>query len=650
MKTLSIDLETYSSTPIKYGVHKYSEADDFEILLFGYAYDMETPTVVDLASGERIPTSVLDDLRNPSVLKTAFNANFEITCLNRFIETKTPADQWMCSSVLSLYNGYPTGLANVAEVMPLGDEVKKDARGKNLIRYFSIPCKPTKANGGRTRNYPDDAPEQWKLYKEYNRQDVVVEQHIVRKLLNYLPPVTEHKLWVVDNRINNAGVKVNKTLVDNAIRYSNEYCAELLEESSRISGLDNPNSIVQLSEWLTSRLGSYIDKVRKADVVDLLKRDDIPDDVRQVLKNRQQLSKASVAKYQAMENTMSVDDDRIRDLFQFYGASRTGRWAGRNVQLQNLPRNYLEDLDEARNMVLAGDLDVFKAKYDVQFTISELIRTALEAEDGSRFIVADFSAIEARVIAWLAGETWRQEVFAEGGDIYCSSASKMFHVPVVKHGVNGHLRQKGKVAELALGYGGTTQALINMGALDGGIKEEELPEIVAKWREASPRIVQFWNDADNAAKRAVSGKGVQTIVQGGIKFALHAGALMIRLPSGRRLTYLRARMGENRWGQPAVTHMGLGIGKWERQETYGGKLVENIVQAVARDCLGEAMIRLDAAGYKIVAHVHDEVIIEAPKGFGSLDDVIRIMTETPAWADGLILNAAGFESPYYMKD
>lgn len=644
---LSIDLETYCECPIKYGVQRYVDDPSFEILLFAYSFNGGPVTVVDMTKDE-LPSQVIDALYDPAVTKTAFNANFEMTCLRKFFPD-ADFTNWECTSVLALYSSLPTSLDGVAQALKM--DAQKDRRGKALIQYFSVPCKPTKTNGGRTRNLPTDAPDKWAEFIEYNRQDVVVEIEIRKRLISVKPPKVEHDYWLMDLQINRNGIAVDNDMIRNALDFDARFKETLLQEAQEITGLDNPNAPMQLKEWVEWQLGRPIEGITKACVAGLLKSD-IPADVRRVLELRQMLGKTSVKKYLAMQNA-ECSDGRIHGMLQFYGAMRTGRWAGRIVQLQNLPRNYIEDLDLARETLKSGDLDLFETLYgDVSDTLSQLIRTALVAEEGSRFIVADYSAIEARVIAWLSGEQWRQDVFAQGGDIYCASASSMFHVPVVKHGVNGHLRQKGKVAELALGYGGGPKALIAMGALEGGIPEEELPEIVQLWRKASPHITKFWYDVDTAAKKAIVTAEPVKIRQGGLLFTREKGALFITLPSGRRLAYIHPKIGTNRFGSESITYMGMSqtANKWDRLETYGGKLVENIVQAVARDCLAAAMLRLTKAGYKICAHIHDEVVIEAPIGTGSLDDVIDIMCTPEPWTKGLILNAAGFENPYYMKD
>lgn len=653
MATLAIDIETYSSADIRYGVFKYADAADFEILLLGYAFDDEPVQVADLTR-EEVPARFVRALFDRSVTKTAFNANFEMTCLRK-LYPDMPLECWECTSILSLYNSLPTGLANVAKILKLGEDKQKDARGKALINYFSRPCKPTKANGGRTRNRPEDAPDKWAEYIEYNRQDVVVERAIRQKLIRLKPPETEHQYWLMDQQINRNGAKIDRQLVTNAIRMNQDYSAHLREEAVRITGLDNPNSIAQLKRWVEDRLGETVPALDKKAVASLLGRENIPGDVRRVLKIRQLMGRTSIKKYEAMAQAV-CSDGRVHGMFQFYGAMRTGRWAGRIVQLHNLPRSSmpLDELRAARRVVLRGDLEELELLWDnVPDVLSQLVRTAIVAEDGCRFIVDDYSAIEARVIAWLAGEKWRQEVFAQNGDIYCASASAMFGVPVVKHGVNGHLRQKGKIAELALGYGGGVGALKAMGADRMGLSDEELTEIVAKWRKASPAIVRFWWDVDAAARQAIRNPGeTVTIRQGGLRFHCRAGALFIELPSGRHLVYIHPHIGQNRFGGEAILYAGMeqGTRTGGTLETYGGKLVENIVQAVARDCLAAAMLRLKNAGYKILMHVHDEVIMEVPNDKGSLEEVTRIMAMNEPWENGLIKNADGFEDIYYRKD
>lgn len=652
MATLAIDIETYSSADIRYGVYKYADAPDFEILLLGYAFDDEPVQVADLTR-EEAPARFVQALFDRSVTKTAFNANFEMTCLRKYYPDM-PLECWECTSILSLYNSLPTGLAKVAEILKLGADKQKDARGKALINYFSRPCRPTKANGGRTRNRPEDAPDKWAEYIEYNRQDVVVERAIRQKLLRLRPPETEHRYWLMDQQINGNGAKIDRQLVENAIRMSREYSGRLRTEAARLTGLANPNSVAQLKRWVEDRLGETVPALDKKAVADLLGRD-LPDEVRRVLEIRQLMGRTSIKKYEAMAQAV-CSDGRVHGMFQFYGAMRTGRWAGRIVQLHNLPRSSMpvEELRAARAVVRRGDLEELALLWDnVPDVLSQLVRTAIVAEDGCRFLVDDYSAIEARVIAWLAGEKWRQEVFAHDGDIYCASASAMFGVPVEKHGVNGHLRQKGKIAELALGYGGGIGALKAMGADKMGLTDEELAEIVAKWRKASPAIGRFWWDVDAAARQAIRNPGEMVeIRQGRLRFHCRFGALFIELPSGRHLVYIHPRLGQNRFGGESILYSGMeqGTRAWGTLETYGGKLVENIVQATARDCLAAAMLRLTKAGYRILMHVHDEVIMEMPKDRGSLEEVTRIMSQNEPWEKGLIKNADGFEDIYYRKD
>lgn len=629
MRTLAIDLETYSSNDIKYSVYKYVEAPDFEILLFAYAFDDDPVRVVDLAQGKTLPDDVKAALYDKDVLKTAFNANFEINCLRKYFPD-LPGEQWECDRILSLYNSYPPHLAAVAKAMHFDEDRQKDTRGKALIRYFCLPCKPTKANGGRTRNYPKDAPDKWEIFKEYNRQDVVVERAIRDKLVNLRPPDFEHENWLIDQAINRNGIMVNQTLVDNAIRLSGEYREKLLARATEITGLDNPNSPLQVKGWLEERLGCAVDSLSKAAVADML-AEDIPGDVREMLSIRQKISKSSIKKYDAMRMA-ACQDSRIRGMFQFYGAARTGRFAGRIVQLQNLPRNSMPDLDLARNLVLDGDLEALEMCYDdVQDVLSQLIRTALEAPPGKRFIVADFSAIEARVIAWLAGEEWEMKAFAEGKDIYCATASAMFGVPVVKHGVNGELRQKGKVAVLACGYGGGIGALKAMGADKMGLTDDELQTVVRKWREASPHIVKLWADVENAAMNAVSGIPT-TIKQKSLHFHVEGDALYIELPSGRHLVYLHPHLGQNRFGSDAILYTGLGgskttAGRWGTLETYGGKLAEN--------CLAQGTLVLTDRGLSPIEKVSKDMLIWDGISFVRHEGVINKGLQDCITVDGL---------------
>lgn len=657
--TLAIDLETFSDNDIRYGVHKYVDTPNFEILLFAYAVDGGKVQQIDLAQGEEIPPDVIAMLRDPDILKTAFNANFELCCLRHVLGPEAVPDwQWECDSVLGLYNSYPAGLGITAKVLGLAADKQKDARGKALIKFFCQPCKPTAKNGQRTRNYPNADLEKWDVFKEYNRQDVVTEMAIREALINNRPGEKEHELWLCDRWINNNGIQIDQTLVNNAISFSASHSAELSERAVKITGLENPNSVLQLKSWLAQELGEAPASLDKETVKELLKTPNLPLKVRELLLIRQGLGKTSIKKYEAMEASV-CSDGRAHDLFQFYGAQRSGRWSGRNIQLQNLPRNSMEDLDSARELVKSGDLETTELLYDVPDTLKQLIRTALVAPEGSRFIVADFSAIEARVIAWLAGETWEMEAFRQGKDVYCATASAMFGVPVVKHGINGDLRQKGKVATLACGYGGGVGALKAMGADKMGLSDEELQHIVDKWREASPHIVQMWHDVEAAALQCVSTqRDVSLPKYHGLRLLWRSGNMLLQLPSGRMLTYLHPALKRNRFDRLAVTYEGLkqAANLWCRLETYGGKLVENIVQAIARDCLAAAMLRIYEGyqkgqnHYKICAHIHDEMVIETPNGEGSLEDVVRIMCTNEPWNEGLVMNADGFEASYYQKD
>lgn len=645
-RNLHIDIECYSSANLaKSGVYRYTEAEDFAILLFCHAFDGEAPVLTDIASGECIPDEILSALTDENVIKWAFNAQFERICLSRYLGL--PADgyldpsQWRCSMVWSAYMGLPLSLEGVGAV--LGLEKQKMSEGRDLIRYFCIPCGPSKANGGRTRNLPSHAPDKWSLFRKYNIRDVETEMQIQERLLKFPVPETVWEEYHLDQRINDRGIMVDMPFVRQAIALDTVTREKLAGRMQELTDLDNPNSVVQMKSWLSDN-GLEMESLGKKDVKSALSRAD--GDVGEALSLRLQLARSSVRKYQAMENAV-CSDGRARGMFQFYGANRTGRFAGRLVQLQNLPQNHMTDLNEARGLVRSGEFDAVDMLYDdIPDVLSQLIRTAFIPEPGKRFYVADFSAIEARVIAWLAGEEWRSKVFREGGDIYCASASQMFHVPVVKHGINGHLRQKGKIAELALGYGGSVGALTSMGALEMGLKEEELQPLVDAWRSSNPNIVKFWWDADRAVKLAVRDRSVQRLK--GLEFCCRSGMLFITLPSGRRLSYVKPRMGENRFGGEAVTYEGVGATKkWERIESYGPKFVENIVQAISRDILMHAMKNL--SGMDIVAHVHDEIIIEADPSV-SLKEVCRVMGKTPEWADGLILRADGYVCDFYMKD
>lgn len=647
MKQISIDLETFSSANlVKCGVYKYVEAPDFTILLFGYSVDGGPVNVIDLACGERIPPDIIRALQDDSVIKWAFNAQFERICLSRFLG-KTTGDyldpsSWRCSMVWSAYMGLPLSLEGVGAV--LGLEKQKLSEGKDLIRYFCVPCAPTNSNGGRTRNLPHHNIEKWTLFKKYNVRDVEVEMQIQQKLSKFPVPDFVWDEYHLDQEINDRGICVDMDLAHAAIQLDARSRDELTAAMQEITDLDNPNSVQQMKDWLSEN-GVETDTLGKKAVA-AIKQECDDDAVMEALSLRQQLAKSSVKKYTAMSSAACADN-RCRGMFQFYGANRTGRFAGRLVQLQNLPQNHLPDLDQARALVRNADYDAVAMLYeDVPDTLSQLIRTAFVPRNGCKFIVSDFSAIEARVIAWYAGEAWRSEVFKNGGDIYCASASQMFGVPVEKHGVNGHLRQKGKVAELALGYGGSVGALKAMGALEMGLTEEELKPLVDAWRKANPCIVRFWWDVDAAVKECIQKK--TTTQTHGLHFTYQSGMMFITLPSGRRLCYVKPRMGENQFGGEAVTYEGIGATKkWERLESYGPKFVENIVQATARDILVYSMQTL--RNCSIVAHVHDELIIEADPRM-SLDAVCEQMGRVPAWADGLLLRADGYECSFYKKD
>ena len=646
MQTLSIDLETFSSQPLaKTGVYRYVESPDFEILLFAYSVDGGPVRQIDLACGEKIPSEILCALEDDKVIKWAFNANFERICLSRFLGYPTgnylEPDSWKCSMVWTAYMGLPLSLEGAGAV--LGLEKQKLAEGKDLIKYFCQPCAPTKSNGQRTRNLPKHAPDKWLAFKKYNIRDVETEMSIQARLLKYPVPDSVWEEYHLDQEINDRGVGLAMELVRQAIQMDGRSRSELTQAMKELTSLDNPNSVQQMKQWLADN-GVETDTLGKKAVAELLKT--APPQLQKVLTLRQQLAKSSVKKYQAMETAVCADG-RARGMFQFYGANRTGRWAGRIIQMQNLPQNHLDDLSEARGLVRAGGFDALEMLYeDVPDTLSQLIRTAFVPQENRKFIVADFSAIEARVIAWLAGEKWRQDVFAEGKDIYCASASQMFGVPVEKHGVNGHLRQKGKIAELALGYGGSVGALKAMGALEMGLPEDELPSLVSAWRQANPKIVQFWWAVDRAVMDAVTRK--TTTKTHGIIFSARNGMLFITLPSGRSLAYVKPKIGENRFGGDCITYEGVGgTKKWERLESYGPKFVENIVQATSRDILCYAMKTLRCCS--IVMHIHDELVIEADRRM-SLQAVCDQMGRTPPWANGLQLRADGYETDFYKKD
>lgn len=646
MKTLSIDIESFSSAPLSNcGVYKYVEAPDFEILLFGYSADGDPVQVIDLANGEKLPTEIITALTDKAVTKWAFNANFERVCLSRFLGLTTGTyldpNQWRCSMVWAATMGLPLSLEGVGSVLKL--DKQKLTEGKDLIKYFCQPCTPTKSNDGRTRNRPHYAPDKWDAFKRYNVRDVETELSIQEKLSKFPVPESIWDEYHLDQEINDRGVALDMTLVQQAIDMDCRSRLQLTIAMKKLTDLDNPNSVQQMKLWLSEN-GVETDSLDKKAVAELLRT--APQPLGDALSLRQQLARSSVRKYQAME-TAACSDGRARGMFQFYGANRTGRWAGRLIQMHNLPQNHLPDLEQARGLVRCGDFDALEFLYeDVPDTLSQLIRTAFIPRAGKRFIVSDFSAIEARVIAWLAGEQWRQDVFAKGGDIYCASASQMFKVPVEKHGANGHLRQKGKIAELALGYGGSVGALKAMGALEMGLTEDELPLLVDAWRQSNPNIVKLWWDVDRAALDAVRNK--HTNSTHGITFSCQSGMLFITLPSGRRLAYVKPRIGENRFGGQCINYEGVGsTKKWERLDSYGPKFVENIVQATARDILCYAMQMLRSCS--IVMHIHDEVVIEADQSM-SLQTICEQMGRTPPWAKGLLLRADGFETDFYKKD
>ncbi len=658
MENLSIDLETFSSVDLKKcGVYKYAESDDFEILLFGYSVDGSEVKVVDLAQGETIPEVVLSALTDETVTKWAFNAQFERVCLSRYLRDKginvNPGQtgkseslflnpsSWHCTMIWSATLGLPMSLENVGAV--LGLDKQKLTEGKNLIKYFCLPCNPTKVNGGRTRNKYFHDKEKWDLFKSYNKRDVEVEMSIQEKLSRFPVPDFLWQEFYLDQTINDRGIGIDPLFVESAIKLDLEVKTHLMDELKHITGLENPNSVLQMRSWLKKH-GLEMESLGKKEVAKELKT--VGKELAEVLQLRQQLAKSSVKKYTAMKNAACMDD-RERGMFRFYGANRTGRFAGRLVQLQNLPQNHLPDLAEARSLVKQGNVEALKMLYeDIPDTLSQLIRTAFIPRTGFKFIVADFSAIEARVLAWLAGEKWRMQVFAEGKDIYCSSASQMFGIPVEKHGVNGHLRQKGKIAELALGYGGSVGALKAMGALDMGLTEDELQPLVDAWRSSNPMVTTLWWDVDRAVKQCVHEH--VSVRTHNIVFTYKSGFLIIKLPSKRCLYYVKPRVEENKYGGESVTYEGVGsTKKWERLESYGPKFVENITQAIARDILLYAMQTLKE--YRIVAHVHDEAIIETDKSV-SVQSVCELMGRTPPWAEGLVLRADGYECEFYKKD
>jgi len=659
IKTLSCDLETFSSVDlVKCGVYKYAESPDFEILLFGYSVNEGPVKVVDVACGEEVPEEILAALTDADVEKWAYNAQFERVCLSNWLRRHhsehfrsygVPEDSvggyldpssWKCSRIWGAYMGLPLSLKGIGAVLKL-DEQKME-EGADLIKYFCKPCRPTKKNGGRTRNLPHHAPEKWDLFKRYNKRDVEVELGIKARLAKFPVPDFVWDEYHLDQQINDRGILVDMALVKQAIDIDAMTKSSLLSRMRKATGLENPNSVVQMKDWLSGK-GIDAESLDKKAVGELLRNAD--EDVAEVLSCRQQLAKASVSKYRTMQNAVCADG-RARGMFAFYGANRTGRWAGRIIQLQNLPQNHMEDLEEARSLVRDGNFEALELLYDnIPSVLSELIRTAFIPKPGYRYVVSDFSAIEARVLSFLAGEQWRIDVFREGKDIYCSSASRMFHVKVEKHGVNGHLRQKGKIAELALGYGGSIGALKSMGALEMGLTEEELQPLVDAWRRANPHITRFWWDIDAAVKKAVLYK--TSVTSRGFRFYYQSGMLFINLPSGRRLSYAKPRIGMNRFGSECVTYEGINLGKWTRLETYGPKVTENCVQAISRDILAYAMKTLRDCF--IVGSVHDELIIECPPDV-SLQEICDKMGQTPPWIEGLLLRADGYECEFYKKD
>lgn len=649
MKTLAIDIETYSSVSLqKRGVYAYAASPDFEILLFGYAWDDGPVEVIDMASGKKLPQELQDALYDPEILKTAFNASFERTCLSAFMGRVTPPEQWSCTAVMARELGLPGSLEMVGQVIGLPEDKQKSKTGKALIRYFSIPCKPTKVNGGRTRNLPQHDPDRWKLYVEYNRQDVEAERAIRRRLQKFPVLASEQVLYVIDQNINDRGVGVDTTLAAKAVEIDQIVKARLLDEAKDLTGLDNPKSATQLKSWIEEVSGYEVESLNKK-MIGAVRTGTDNEAVHAMLDIRQGLSKTSTEKYSAMIRTV-CPDGRIRGLTQFCGAARTGRWAGRLVQMQNLPQNKMpdKDLDCARQLVRAGDIDTLELLFDdTANVLSQLIRTAFIPKEGSRFIVADFSAIEARVLAWLADEQWRMDVFNTHGKIYEASAEQMFHLPPGSVKKGDPMRQKGKIAELALGYGGSVGAMKNMGALDMGLAEDELKPIVNSWRAANRSITKLWWDTDAAVRRCIQTKAPVDLPHG-MRLRKQGPLLRLRLPNGRELSYVKPRIDED----DNITYEGTiqSSGGWGRIESYGPKFVENIVQATARDCLAEAMFRLESAGFPIVFHVHDEVICEVPKGISSAKELGALMGQPISWAPGLPLRADAYECEYYRKD
>jgi len=651
MKILSIDIETFSDTDLgKCGVYRYTDSPNFEILLFAYSVDEGPVQLIDLASGEELPEEIVEAILNEDIIKTAFNANFERVALMRYLSRKLYKNvylnpsSWRCSEVQAAMLGLPLHLEGVAKVLRL--DAQKMSEGKPLIRYFCIPCKPTAANGGRTRNLPSDAPDKWELFKHYNIRDVEVELEIRKKIKDYPIPESEQALYELDQRINDRGFRADMDFVMQAISCDHQFTVAATERAYELTGLENPNSVSQLKDWLSER-GVEVESLSKKNVKELVSETE--GEVEEALKLRLLMAKTSVRKYEAIERAV-CSDGRVHGLFQFYGANRTGRFAGRLVQVQNLPQNHLVDLKLARDLVKEGRFDDLQMLFgNTPGVLSELIRTAFIPKDGHRFIVADFSAIEARVLSWLAGEKWRLEVFQSHGKIYEASASQMFHVPIEEITKGSPLRQKGKISELACGYGGGVGALKSMGALEMGVEENELQGLIDNWRRANPHIVNFWWEVDKMAIKAVKER-TRTRTHG-IVFTYKSGMLFVTLPSGRDLVYVKPKLMLNKFGREGLTYEGIGTTKkWERIETYGPKIVENIVQAASRDLLAEAMLRLDKAGFVIVAHVHDEVICEVPVGESSVEEICSIMSESPKWSEGLPLDADGYECDFYQKD
>ena len=649
MKKLSCDIETFSDVDlIRCGVYKYADSPNFEMLLFAYAVDDGDVHIIDIAGGEELPEKIIQAIKSDTVVKTAYNAQFERVCLSRYL--KLPDGEylnpqsWYCTAVQAAELALPLSLADVGSV--LGLERQKMTEGKELIKYFCVPCKPTKSNGNRTRNRPCHDINKWETFKKYCMRDVDVERQIADKLKMYPISDEEHRLYVLDQIINDRGVLVDSELAEQAVKLNSIQTAVAVEQAYMITGLENPNSVTQLKQWLKEK-GVEIESLSKKSVKSLA--DETDGDVSEMLKLRLLMAKTSVKKYEAVIRSV-CSDNRVHGMMRFCGANRTGRWSGNILQPQNLPQNHLPDLTLARDIVKDGDFEMLDMMFgNVPNVLSELIRTVLIPKPNHRFIVADFSAIEARVLAWIAGEQWRIDTFKNGGDIYCASASKMFKVPVEKNGVNGELRQKGKISELACGYGGSVGALKNMGAVEMGVQENELQGLINDWRNANPHIVRFWYEVGNAAMKAIKEK--TTVPLGKLVFAYERGILFIRLPSGRRLSYIKPRIGTNRFGGDSITYMGINSAKkWDRLETFGGKLTENIVQGTARDLLANALINAANAGYDTVFHVHDEIICEVPNGYGSVDELCKLMCIKPEWADGLPLNADGFECEYYKKE